>query len=442
MKNYLTAALFIGLFSSFILAQDFNQKKLDQYFNTIEEKDRFMGSVAVSQNGEIIYTKSIGYADIENGIKADKNTKYRIGSISKTFTSVLVLKAIEEGKLELDQTIGKFFPSIENAKKITIRQLLNHRSGIFNFTNDESYLTYHIEPKTEKEMIEIIAKAGSVFEPDSKAEYSNSNFVLLTFILERTFKSSYSELLSKYIAQPIGLKNTSVGAEINVKNNEAKSYGYFSSWKEEPETNMSIPLGAGCVISTPSDLVKFSEALFAGKLVNKESLELMKTMKDNYGIGLFSYPFGDKIGFGHTGGIDSFRSNFSYFSDGEISYAMTTNGTNMEINNVSIAVLSAVFNEPYAIPNFEVYEVTSEELDQYLGVYSSAEMPLEITVTKKGNSLIAQGTNQPALPLEATDQHLFKFDQAGAVFEFNPSKDEMTLKQGGGEFLFVKQDDN
>ena len=439
MKNRLFATLFIGLVSSFIFAQDFEKEKLDSYFDTIAANDKFMGSVAVSQNGKIIYTKSIGYSDVENEVKADKNTKYRIGSISKTFTSVLVLKAVEEKKLDLDKTIEGYFPTVKNAEKITIRNLLNHRSGIFNFTSDTTYLKYNTQAKTEKEMIEIIAEFDSNFEPDSTSEYSNSNFVLLTFILERTYKKSYSELITKYITKPIGLKNTFVGSKINSKNNEAQSYRRFENWKIETETDMSVPLGAGAIVSTPTDLVKFSDALFNGKILTPESLELMKKINGDFGMGLFEIPFDDKIGYGHTGGVDNFSSIFTHFSDGNISYALISNGTNMNNNNISIAVMNAVFKKPFDIPNFEVYQLTSEELDQYTGIYSSPEAPIEITIAKDVNILTIQVTGQPAFPLEATEKDIFKFDQLGVVLEFDLTKNEMILKQGGGEFRFTKE---
>src|SRR5690554_5933894 len=128
MKRYILAFLLIGFLSPVSVAQSIDRAKLDNYFNALEENNKFMGSVAVSQNGDIIYTNSVGYADFENKVKANEETKYRIGSISKTFTAVLVLKAVEENKLELDQTIEKFFPTIKNAKKITIENLLRHRS--------------------------------------------------------------------------------------------------------------------------------------------------------------------------------------------------------------------------------------------------------------------------------------------------------------------------
>lgn len=439
MKRIFLTTLLIGILCQTGVTQTFDRTKLDNYFNTLEANNKFMGSVAVSQDGKIIYTKSIGFSDFENKTKADEKTKYRIGSISKTFTSVLILKAIEDKKLNLNQTIDAYFPTIKNADKITVKHLLYHRSGIHNFTNDEDYLTWHTQPKTEKEMIAIIAEAGSDFEPDSKAAYSNSNFVLLTYILEKCFKKSYAALLKEHITQPIGLVNTYLGGKINPAEKESKSYKYVETWKAEPETDISVPLGAGGIVSTPSDLVKFSDALFGGRLLKKESIEIMTTIKDLYGIGLFQIPFYDKSGYGHTGGIDGFSSVFSHFSDGKISYALTSNGTNFNNNNISIAVLSAVYGKPYDIPVFSTYEVSSEDLDKYLGVYSSTQIPLKITITKENKTLIAQATGQPSFPLEATEKDKFKFDLAGVILEFNPTAKTMTLKQGGGQFAYTKE---
>ena len=437
-KTILTTALLLTL-GQIGFSQNLDKTKLDNYFNALEQNNKFMGSVAVSKNGEIIYTKSIGFADVENKVKATENSKYRIGSISKSFTTVLILKAVEQKKLNTNQTIDKWFPTIKNAKKITVSHLLSHRSGIHNFTDDKDYLTWNTQPKTEKEMIEIIVKGGSDFNPDSKAEYSNSNFVLLTYILEKTFTKSYSDLLQEFIVKPIGLKNTYVFGKINPSNNECKSYSFAGSWKTETETDFTVPLGAGAITSTTSDLTKFADALFSGKLLTNESLEIMKTIKDGYGIGLFQIPFYKSVGYGHTGGIDGFSSVYSYFADDKISYALISNGTNINNNDISIAVLSAVYDKPYEIPVFTTFTLTSEDLDKYLGVYASKQIPLKITITKDGNSLIAQGTGQPAFPIEATEKDKFKFDQAVTKFEFNPNAKTMILFQGGGQINFTKE---
>tara|TARA_B100001996_G_scaffold381647_1_gene371520 strand:- start:2089 stop:3417 length:1329 start_codon:yes stop_codon:yes gene_type:complete len=429
--------LLLLIFCQIGFAQTFDKTKLDNYFNALEDNNKFMGSVAVSKDGEIIYLKSIGYADIDNSLKATRETKYRIGSISKSFTAVLVLKAVENKKLELNQKIDKWFPAIKDSDKITVKQLLNHRSGIHNFTNDSSYLTWNTESKSEKEMVEIIKRGGNDFVPDSKTEYSNSNYVLLTYILEKTFMKSYSELLQEYIINPINLKNTYVFGKINTINNESKSYKFIGSWKEESETDYTIPLGAGAITSTTSDLTKFADALFSEELLTAESLEIMTALQEGYGYGLFQIPFYNSVGFGHTGGIDGFSSVYSHFPEDNISYALTSNGTNINNNDISIAVLSAIYDKPYEIPEFTSY--IPEELDKYLGVYSSNQIPLKITITKDVNTLIAQGTGQPAFPLEATNKDVFKFDQVGAKFEFDPTKNTMILFQGGMQIEFTKE---
>ncbi len=430
--------LFIAFTAMQVFAQNIDKAKLDAYFDNLEKHDKFMGSVAVSRNGEIIYTRSVGFADVENKLKANENSKYRIGSISKTFTTILVMKAIEEKKLELNQTIDKYFPAIKNAGKITVSNLLYHRSGIHSFTDDKEYLDWNTQPKTEKEMLEIIVKGGSDFEPDSKSVYSNSNFVLLTFIVEKSLGKPYKVLVDELIAKPAGLKNTSLGGKIDSKNNECKSYKFTGEWNTETETDFSIPLGAGGIVSTPTDLVKFSDALFGGKLVSQESLEQMQTVKERYGMGLFKIPFNDKTGFGHTGGIDGFTSVFSHFADGNISYAMISNGTNFNNNNISIAILSAVFGKDFEIPDFKAFKVDVETLDKYVGVYASTQIPLKITITRNNETLVAQATGQSAFPLEATAADKFRFEQAGVVMEFNAAEKSMVLKQGG-EYLFKKQ---
>lgn len=423
-----------------VWAQDFDKAKLDKYFDTLEQNNKFMGSVAISKDGQVIYSKSIGLADVENSIKANKNSRYRIGSVSKTFTSILVLKAIEDNKLQLNQTVDVYFPTIKNANKITIENLLYHRSGIHNFTNDKEYLNWHTQAKTEDEMVAIIAKGGIDFEPNSKSEYSNSNFVLLSYIIEKVLGKSYAQLIQDHIVAPLGLKNTFLGTKINPNNNECKSYAFIGDWKLQPETDITIPLGAGGIVSTPYDLLKFSNALFNGNILKPESLERMKDIKDRYGIGLFQLPFYDKKGYGHTGGIDGFSSVFAYFPNENISYVLLSNGSSYNNNNISIAVLSAVFGKPYTIPQFSTYIVSSEDLDIYLGEYSSVQIPLKMTIIKEDNTLIAQATGQSSFPLEAIEKDKFKFEKAGVVLKFNPAQNTMILKQGGGEFIFTKNE--
>lgn len=438
-KKTLLFFLVFLLGSQLNFAQAFNQVKLDSVFDLLDTHNKFMGSIALSKNGTTVYTRTIGYADVESSKKADLLTKYRIGSISKMFTASLVFMAIEQGKLQLSDPLSNFFPAIENAKKITIANLLQHRSGIFNFTNSIDYITWNTNPKTRDEMLQIIGKQPNVFDPDSKTEYSNSNFVLLTFILEDIFKKPYSILIKEKITEPLGLKNTYVGGSISLNENESNSYQFSGKWMKQNETDMSIPVGAGAIVSNPSDLNTFITALFNEKLISASSLKEMTIIKDGLGKGIMQFPFHNRVGYGHGGNIDGFSSFLGYFEDTKIAIALTSNGTSYNNNDIFIYALSTIENLPFQIPSFIEHNVDSNILETYVGVYASSQISLKITITRKDSTLIAQATGQPSFPLIANSDTIFHFDAAGVVLEFVPETTKMILKQGGGVFEFTKE---
>ncbi len=434
--------LLVSLISLVGFSQNIDKVALDTYFDVLSANNRFMGSVAISKGDKVIYSKTVGFVDVEQGLQANENSKYRIGSISKTFTAVLILKAIEENKLSLNQTIDEWFPTIDNANKITIEHLLYHRSGLHNHLDEFVHLNLHTKPITEEKMIEIIKESGSDFAPDTKMAYSNPNYILLTYVLEKIYNNPFSQILKDKITNPIGLKDTYLDKNINISNNEVNSYIFINKhWELAPELDVSQALGAGAITSTATDLVKFSNALFSGKLISEESLTKMQTLKDHYGMGLIQMPFYNKIGFGHTGGIDGFHSVFAYFPTDEISFSSVSNGMNFNGNDISIVILSAVYNKPFEIPKFTIYELSDEDLDKYLGVYSSKQLPLKMTITKTNNQLFGQGTGQPSFPLEAIEKNKFEFKQAGVILEFNPTKKTMILKQYGGVFNFERENE-
>lgn len=432
---------FVSLFSMITYAQERDLSKLHEYLEKLEAHDKFMGSVALSQNGEMVFTKSVGYADKEGGRKSTVDTKYRIGSISKMFTSAMILMAEEEKKLDLNQTLDAYFPKVDRAGDITISNLLNHRSGITNFTNDPSYLSWHTESKSREDLLKIIQKTKSEFAPDSKGDYSNSNYLLLTFILEDIYEKPYEVILKEKITGPLNLQNTSVFGKTDPTKNESYSYKFISNnWKKEQETDASIPLGAGALISTPKDLINFIEALFAGEIISKESLGKMMDIKENYGRGMFMFPFDDKAGYGHGGGIDGFTSMLSYFPEEKLAFVMTSNGNNYNSNNIAIAALSNYFGKPFDMPKFNNITLSAEDLEKYVGTYATDQLPLEIKITSKDDRLYAQATGQGEFGLDAVDTHEFEFSMAGVVMVFTPEEHKMLLKQGGQDFRFVRKE--
>ena len=412
--------------------------QMNAYFDALEAANRFMGTVAVSRNGNILYQRTLGFADVETERRIDATTQVRIGSISKSFTAVLVLKAIEEGRIALETTLDRYFPSIPNAKNITIDHLLRHKSGIHNFTNLPEYLDFHTSAQTRQAHVDRIAAAGSDFEPGLRNEYSNSNTVLLTFILEEVFGKPYAELLDVYIVRPAELENTGIMLPAAQGKNAAFSYTYTTEWKREAETHPSVPLGAGAIASTAIDLLRFADALHNGKLIRPETLEEMKRIDGGYGAGLFILPYGTEKSYGHTGGIDGFASMYSYFPTQGIAFAIITNGNRYELNEVAIAVLDATFGNDFVIPTFSDYTPAADELSALTGEYTSAQLPIAMTISLVDGVLTAQATGQPSFALEAVEENFFRYLPAGVVMVFNPNDNTLRLEQGGEIYVFSR----
>jgi D-alanyl-D-alanine carboxypeptidase len=424
-------------------AQQLNTAKLDSLLTSLATNNKMMGSLAVSRNGQVVYNHAFGSAQLTPTVSATTATRYRMGSITKMFTAVMIFQLIEEKKLTLGTKLSTFFPQLPNASSITIDQLLSHRSGLHSITADPAYLGYLTQPKTQAELLTMMASYKPDFEPDAKFDYSNSNYIVLGYLVEKLGKQPYAQALQKRLVAKAGLKDTYYGGKIDPKKQEAFSYkaGPSGSWKPDVETDMSIPGGAGAVVSTPTDLNRFLEALFAGKLVSATSLGEMKTIRDGFGRGLMMLPFYSQQGYGHGGSIDSFQSMASYFPDDKLAVTLSTNAHSYSVNDAMGDVLRICYNKPYKIPDFaaSTFVPTAADLDRYVGSYASQQIPLKMTVTKGGSSLIAQAVGQSAFPLEPVSQGVFKFDQASIRMEFDAAKPMFTLKQGGGTFVFTKE---
>jgi D-alanyl-D-alanine carboxypeptidase len=450
MKKFAFTSLFIfpcilisiAACTSIAAAQSPNKAKIDSLLQAVSADHQAMGSLAIARNGSLVYQKAIGYSAVSGTNHTDANLKthYRTGSISKMFTAVMIFQLIEEGKLTLDTKLAVYYPQLPNADKITISQMLSHSSGLYNFVADTAYQTYMSTTRTPADMLATFAAQPAVFEPGSKAEYSNTNFVLLGYIVENLTKKSYAEVLKQKIARNLGLLDTYYGGKTSTLKNEAYSYTPGGGWQQMPETDMSIPGGAGAVVSTPSDLVRFIDGLFAGKLISDANLTLMKTMKDGFGMGMFQISLGAKKAYGHNGDIDGFSSVVGYFPEDKVAYAYCANGIDYPVKDLVNGALKIYFNIPYTIPVFKSPVLSSEDLDKYVGNYSSLRVPIKIVVTKKGNVLMAQATGQPAFALKPLDKDKFGYALAGIVMEFRPVFGEFTLKQGGGAFPFTKDE--
>lgn len=424
-------------------------QKLDQYLSELSEYDKFMGSVAVIEGDDLIYTQAVGQIDSAE-TSADPNTMYRIGSMTKVYTATIVMQLIEEGELNLDDKLSEFYPDLPNANQITIEHLLRHRSGLTNMTSLREYLEYYTEETTRDEMLERFARLETRFEPGSQFEYSNTGYVLLGYIIEDITGLSYGEALALYVTEPAALQQTYYGMELKPGAVMASSFTYDGkSWNNTPSTNFSVPHGAGAIVATASDVVRFFESLFEGEIVSESSLEQMMLFQDGYGLGLVRIPFYEKVGVGHNGVIDGFQLTAANFQNEDLTFAILGNGINQPLNEVALGVLSILFERDYEIPDFSVepdlVTLTEREKEQFTGSYSSEDIPLEIDVFIQGGSLMAQATGQGPFPLTSYEGGIMKFHPASLEMVFGSLADGkyqgFDLNQGGQTYRFTRKPD-
>ena len=442
--------LFISLlFSSVVLsAQDFDKQKLDTYIDSLQKNNKASLAVAISKSNKPVYEGYAGFLSDKNEKKIDSNTKFRIGSITKTFTAVIIFQLIEEGKITLDTKVDQFFPDVKNANKITVAHLLSHQSGIFNFTDAPLFMNLMVQKKSKDDLLEIIKDQDSVFEPGSQTSYSNSGYVLLGLIIEKATGKSYETHLKNRIIDKLGLKNTAYGDKIEAEKNEATSLSFQNGkWNNFPlESDMSIPFSAGAIVSTPNDLNQFTYALFNGKLVSDESITKMKEIKSGLGHGLIPVPFYGKTAYGHNGKIDNFESSAYHFKADDMSISVLANGLTIGFNDIMVGMLSIYFNRDFDLPSFDQkpIELSAESLKKYAGLFSSDALPIQIVINAENGNITAQATGQAAFPLTPYSHREFRFDQAAIVILFGGTSDAVdyttfTLKQGGQQFTFKKQ---
>jgi len=430
MKRYILLLLAVVTILEASYGQNPDRAKLDSLFNMLQQKNLGMGSIAISKNGKLIYRKAFGIASIndKDTTRADVNTEYRLGSITKMFTAVMAFQLIGEKKLSIHDTLSKYFPQLPNAGRITIGNLLNHRSGMANFTDNTNFDDWKTQPKTHQELLDLIIKQKPDFEPNAMANYCNSNYLVLGYIIEKICNKPYKDVLNDRIINKIGLKQTYYGDSTHDAKKEAASYKYFDSqWKKDKAIFLDDFGGAGAIISTPADMLKFINALFTGKLVNKSSLDTMETMVDGYGMGMFPFEFGPHKGFGHNGKTEGFASSLTYYPEDKLAIAYCTNGEVYHKAKILDGVLSIYFNKSYTTPTFQPVNLSDAVLDQYTGTYTSGPSGIKVICTHDGDHLQLETRGQ-LMKLEALGNNEFFNKGFGFFFEFDPSGKKLTIK--------------
>ncbi|TDB67487.1 serine hydrolase domain-containing protein [Arundinibacter roseus] len=445
MKHVFPYFIFL-LTSACGTAQKLDTKAIDSLFTIYDQKELFFVNVLVKRADSVLFQRSAGFQNLESGVKNHSKTQFLIGSITKTYTAVLILQLVEEGKIRLDDPLSKFYPQLSNADRITISMMLRHRSGLFNYTNMPGFLQQVDKSITKEQFLETFKTLKTEFEPDTKYEYSNTNYLLLGLILETITGDTYENLLKNRILTKIGARNTFYGRPQDRKD-FAKSYIFTGEkWlSTQPEWNIDWAAAAGGIATTSSDLALFYEGLFNGKLISEKSLTAMIDLKDGYGYGISSVPFGRRTFYGHGGGIESYVSFVGYNREDKTLFIQLVNGRKQfEPNDISIQILNAAYGYPLSYPDLsvrKVVKVEKEVLTSYEGTYTSANFPLEITVFVKDGNLFGQATGQSAFQLTPYSDTEFGFEAARIkmIFFEKVGQKAFHFSQGNAAFDFVRK---
>ena len=336
-------------------------------------------AVGISRGGKLALVKGYGFADLEDGIKVEPDTVFRVGSVTKEFTAASVLLLAERGQLSLDDTLSKYLPSFPRANEVTLRQLLNHTSGISNYTSVAGFMKVEgMQPKTTTEMTEYIGKITPLydFSPGTSWRYSNSGYMLLGAVIERVSGQSFGAFMTANITVPLELKDTAIDELTQIIPGRADGYdidkGSATGFANAGFIAMEAAGAAGAVRSTVGDLLKWHDALLGGRLLKPASVKLMiqparlndgrlasaarsviagmppataAALAGDYGMGIMMRTISGRRSIGHGGSINGFNASLNSFPDEQLVVVALTN-TGGGAGVVVPAVLNVLFTQP------------------------------------------------------------------------------------------------
>jgi CubicO group peptidase (beta-lactamase class C family) len=304
------------------------QQKLSEFMDKKANDLEFNGVVLVAKDGQEVFEKAYGFANTANRAPNQINTEFRIASLTKSFTAVSILQLEEEGKLKTSDPISKYIPSFKNGDKITIHYLLTHSSGVI----DHFKITDTTKPITLSSFINLMSKQKLSFIPGTKYSYSNEGYMILAYIIEKVSGENYEEYYKEHIFKVAGMNHTCL------KKAEAKrmAVGYRNMKNDDMKDDESQLAGAGDIISTVGDLLKYNNAVHNNKILSPQGVEKMETgYIDVDKWGAFRYGYGWKtaksyISFyrpmvEHNGNLPGFKSEVTDFVKDRVTVILLSN---------------------------------------------------------------------------------------------------------------------
>jgi CubicO group peptidase (beta-lactamase class C family) len=421
-----------------IQAQDTNAK-FDEYLTAITKQGRFTGSVLVAREGQVIFSKSYGMANLEFDIPNTPQTKFRLGSITKQFTSAAILLLQERGKLSVQDPVCKY---VENCPKtwepVTIHHLLTHTSGIPSYTNAKEYRAMSTQPVTPAAFVDSFKSKPLDFAVGEKYQYNNSGYYMLGYLIEKISGQSYEAFLQDNIFTPLKMANTGYDTHDRILKLRATGYEDRAGKPiNSSYVDMSIPYAAGSLYSTTEDLFVWNEALFSDKLLTAKSRAAMMTPdKNNYGYGVVMNQQYNRARVSHGGGINGFNTYLTRFPAEKITIiALRNSNFGVSPDKVCADFAAILFGEKYEIPGTQVVaKVDPKIYDAYVGEYQLAPNFI-LTVTREGDRLMTQATGQGKIEIfpESETKFFPKVMEAKITFVKDESGKvtHLILQQGG-----------
>jgi len=351
--------------------------EIDKFIHIYHDYGRFNGTVLVAEGGKVIYKKGFGPANIEWNIQNKPDTKFRIGSITKQFTSMLILQLLEQGKIELDGKLSDYLPYYrkDTGEKVTIHHLLTHTSGIPSYTSMPNFFEeVSRDPYPVDEFVKKYCSGDLEFEPGSKFVYNNSGYFLLGAIIEKITGKKYEEMLKERILDPLGMKNTGYDHHNTIIPGRAAGYSTtFDGYENAPYLDMSLPYSAGSLYSSVEDLYLWDQALYTEKLLSKKMKSLLfkphvSAMGGSYGYGWsvreVSFPKSKEkvISISHGGGINGFNTLIERLVDHKHLIVLFNNTGGAPLAEMSTGIRNILYGHPYNLPKKSIAKVIYEAI--------------------------------------------------------------------------------
>lgn len=327
-RSHCVAAAILLFTGAGALAGEQDTTRMEQVIQSHVKAGTFMGTVLVAKDGAVVIDKAYGMANLELDVPNTPATKFRLGSVTKQFTAAAILLLEERGKLKVDDRIKTYLPDQPMSwDRITIYNLLTHTSGIPNFTALPTYRAAQVNPTTADGIMGMVRDRVLDFGPGEKMSYSNSGYVVLGAIIERVSGQSYEQFLTDNFFTPLGMTDTGYDSNTAIIKRRASGYGKTAAgYANAGYIHMSVPHAAGALYSTTADLLKWEQALFAGKVISKASVDRMITpFKNDYALGVSSAMNNGRRVIAHGGGSDGFNTYMSYYPDTKIVIIVLSN---------------------------------------------------------------------------------------------------------------------